>query len=371
MPRHPALALATTLLAAALGAQPALDALVPPSPGPASFVHDGGPVLDAAAVSRIDARIDSVRRATGGDVAVAILRDIGDRSASEVGVAIHRAWGVGRADSIGSARRDLGALLLIVPRELAPSGRGDCWITTGLGAEGELRDSDAGEICRQRVIPELRERRYEAAVAAGVAGIGEAFARTTAGLDAPEAVGGGQRRRGGGFVAAIIGGLVAAGAGLAGLGAWIARRRLRPRPCPRGHGPMTRLGEAEDDAHLAPGQRTEERVRSVDYDVWRCGECGEQLVLPYRRWSAHEKCRACGFRTVTSTSRTLRAATTATTGLVEVTLACAHCGRQDVSQHTTPRVTASSGGGGRSGGGGGRSFGGSGRTSGGGGGGRY
>ena len=34
---------------------------------------------------------------------------------------------------------------------------------------------------------------------------------------------------------------------------------------------MTRLGEIEDDALLAEGQQAEERVGSVDYDVWQCG----------------------------------------------------------------------------------------------------
>ena len=130
------------------GAQPGLDSIVPPSPAPASFIADGGPVLDAAARSRLDARIDSVQRATGGDVAVAILRDLRGRAPQQVGVAIYRAWGVGRVDSLGSARRDLGALLLVVPKELAADGRGYCWITTGRGAEGLVTDGVAADICR-------------------------------------------------------------------------------------------------------------------------------------------------------------------------------------------------------------------------------
>jgi uncharacterized protein len=368
--------LAALLLATA--AQPALDSVVPPSPAPASFIADGGPVLDAAARARLDARIDSVQRATGGDVAVAVVRDLRGRAPADVGVAIYRAWGVGRVDSLGSARRNLGALLLIVPRELAPDGRGECWITTGIGAEGELRDAEAGTICRREVIPRLRERDYEGAIAAGIDGIGGAFVRTTSGLDAPERVG--STARGGRSVPRLIalGGLaLLVGGGGAAAGTLLVRRRrrLRPRPCPRGHGLMTRLPEAEDDAALEGGQRVEERVGSVDYDVWACPACDERLVIPYRRWSSYEGCPRCRFRTVKKSSRTVRAATTGSTGLEEITLACANCDYRDVTRRTTPKLpppsAGGSGGGRGGGGGGGRSFGGSGRTAGGGGGGSY
>lgn len=362
------------LLAARDGrAQPGLDSLVPPSPAPASFIADGGPVLDAAARARLDARIDSVQRATGGDVAVAIVRDLRGRAPQQVGVAIYRAWGVGRVDSLGSARRDLGALLLIVPKELAPDGRGECFIVTGLGAEGELRDAEAGTICRRRVIPRLVERDYEGAVAAGIDGIGEAFARQTAGLDAPEEVG--AEDDDGIPTGVAVGGLVLGGGGAAAAAALLVRRRRRrrPRPCPRGHGLMVRLSEAEDDAALSSGQRAEEEVGSIDYDVWACPSCDERLVVPYKRWSSYEACPRCGHRTVKKSRRTITAATTTRTGLEEITLACAHCDFRDVTRRTTPRVPPpSSGGGSRGGGGGGgRSFGGSGRTSGGGGGGSY
>jgi uncharacterized protein len=369
--------LAALLLALPAAAQPALDSIVPPSPAPASFIADGGPVLDAAARARLDRRIDGVRQATGGDVGVAVIPDIRGRAPAEVGVAVYRAWRIGRVDSLGSARRDLGALLLIVPKELAPDGRGECWITTGLGAEGELRDATAGTICRERVIPRLRERDYEGAIAAGVDGIAATFARATAGEEPPRTVGAAARDGEEGddgpsplwFLLGGGGAVVGVGAGAAALR---HRRRVRPRPCPRGHGMMTRLDETADDAALSPGQRTEERVGSVDYDVWACASCDERLVIPYKRWSRHEGCPSCRFRTVEKHVRTVKRATTASTGLEEIHLKCANCGWQDVTRRVTPRVpppTASSGS--RGGGGGGRSFGGSGRTAGGGGGGSY
>lgn len=372
------LALLALLLAVprAVAAQSALERVVPPSPAPTSFVHDGGPVLDAGARARIDARIAAVQRETGGDVGVAIVPDIAGRAPQEVAVAIYRAWGIGRVDSIGSARRDLGALLLIVPKELAPDDRGECFILTGRGAEGELLDSDAGALCRDSVIPRLRERAYEAAIAAAVDGIGAELARATAGLDAPRAVGAAADGGDGGGRAGLFAALGSAGAAaLAGIALLVRhRRRRRPRPCPRGCGPMTRLGEDADDARLTSGQRTEERVRSVDYDAWVCERpgCEGHMVIPYARlWSGRQACPQCGYKTVSRTTHTVTAATQTSTGLDEITLACDNCAWRDVRRKVTPKLPPPGSSSGGSGGGGGMSFGGSGATSGGGGGASY
>lgn len=355
-----------------LPAQAAFESRFPSKPPANGFVVDVTGLLDQAALARLDARILAVQKRTGGDVGVVLLRDLEGRAPSDMGVAIYRWWGVGRVDSIGSSRRDLGALLLIVPKEVAPSGRGECWITTGRGAEAELHDADAGDICRRAVIPELRERRYEEAVAAGVDAIGGFFDETTAG--AAPLSGRGRPGGGGGAVTWILGG----GAGVAGLGgaALLVRRwrRRRPRHCPRGHGRMVRLSEADDDAALSGGQQAEERVGSVDYDVWACRVCPERIGIAYKRWSSYRGCPRCNFRTLRSTSRTLQAATVSSTGLEEVTVECANCGYRDVSRRVTPRKPppGSSSGSRSSGGGGGSSgFGGSGSTGGGGGGSSY
>ena len=126
---------------------------------------------------------------------------------------------------------------------------------------------------------------------------------------------------------------------------------------------MTRLGERSDDRHLDRSQRLEESLKSVDYDVWVCGACSVTLVVQYNAWfSSHSACRHCKRRTAKSTTKTLRAATTSSTGLAEVTTTCRNCNAHDVEQRVLPVVTQSSsgGGGGSSGGGGlsGGSFGG-------------
>ena len=127
---------------------------------------------------------------------------------------------------------------------------------------------------------------------------------------------------------------------------------------------MTRLGETEDDALLAAGAQTEERVGSVDYDVWRCGGCGHHLTLRYPKWfSGYATCPQCSNRTKSSTETVITAATTSHSGSARVVEQCAFCNFHHEFTKTLPRIQQSSSSGRSSGGG--SSFGG-GRSGGGG-----
>lgn len=127
---------------------------------------------------------------------------------------------------------------------------------------------------------------------------------------------------------------------LAGAAWWVRRwLRVRPRDCETCLQPRERLTEADDDAHLSDGQRSEEQLRSVDYDVWFCGRCNDALVLRYGAWfSRYGDCSSCGFKTMSSSSTTLRAATQYSTGLVRVTETCKHCGKVSTYERVTARL---------------------------------
>src|SRR4051812_40583301 len=149
----------------------AIAKFVPPLPTPASFISDSAHVLPAQAHAALDARISAIQSAGLGDIAVAILPSIGDYSANQVSVEIYRTWRVGSTANVGSAHRDVGVLILIVPKELAPNHRGECWINTGTGAEGILTDATVGTVCRDSIIPHLRNKDYSGAVSAGIAAL--------------------------------------------------------------------------------------------------------------------------------------------------------------------------------------------------------
>ena len=376
MVRRMVTAAALMLIGAPLAAQSssdrALERIVPQSPAPAGFIADVPDVVPPAVEDAINGRIAAMQSAGRGDVGVAVLPSIGDFQPYEVGVAIYREWRIGSVAEIGSARRDLGALLLIVPKELAPDDRGHCWITTGRGAEGLLTDAAVGTICRDRVVPRLREQDYGGAIVAGVAAIDSILAGDASLIAA-------ERGRGDGgsagtvlaWVLGFIGSVIASTAAFFGIR---RRRRNRPRTCPSCGREMHRVDEAGDDAFLEHGQQVEERVKSVDYDVWLCGACGTQRPERYARWiTSYRECSECGAKTARTKRQVLDAATTTSTGLAEDTTTCEACSRRSVERVVLPKVTASSGGGsGRGGGGGGgSSFGGSGATSGGGAGSSY
>jgi uncharacterized protein len=335
-------------------------------------------VLTAEQRQALDARITAVQQAGLGDIAVAILPSIGPYTPNQVAVEIYRTWKVGSVAAIGSAHKDVGVLLLIVPKELAPDGRGQCWINTGLGSEGLLTDARAAAICRDSIIPHLRTRDYAGAIGAGVGAIESRMRSDPALTTTPANVGGvtpGASTREPPVPPSVP---VFILSGLALLGVVFGTmkyRRNRARTCPRCGRRMHRLTEEADDKALDRGQRLEEILRSVDYDVWAC-ECGETTVIPYRRWfSTYRECRECHRKTASSDYVVLVPATTISAGEAEKRFTCAACGAKWTEHIILPRIStsssSSSSGGGGGGGGGGSSFGGSGATSGGGGGSSY
>lgn len=367
-------------------ASPALARFVPLPPTPASFVADVPSVLTPEAHAEIDARIRAAQDEHLGDIGAAILPSIGDFPPSEIALAIYRTWRIGRVADIGDAQRNLGVLILLVPKELTTTGRGECFILTGRGSEGVLTDATSAAICRDGIIPHMKERDYAGALLAGVDSI---TARVRA--DAVTGQGGvegdasargllSQDERGGPatkpwyVIVMTVTILALAAAGTRGV---FYARRHRARRCPRCGSAMHRLSEQTDDAFLSPRQGIEEKLHSVDYDVWQCA-CGETLpAIPYvKHFSSYKECPDCHSRTLKTTQREISAATYTSTGMAEKTQHCEACGSTHteqvvLSQLTDTTSSSSSSGGSISSGGGGSSFGGSGSSSGGGGGSSY
>jgi uncharacterized protein len=125
---------------------------------------------------------------------------------------------------------------------------------------------------------------------------------------------------------------------------------------------MIRLGETEDDALLADGQQAEERVGSVDYDVWKCKACSNHFTLRYPKWiTGFAKCPQCHNRTKSSAETMIQAATTSNSGTARVVEQCAFCSFRHEYTKVLPqlqRSSSSGGSGGSSSFGGGRSGGG-------------
>ena len=322
-----------------------------------SWVADPAHHLATFTVQSIDGIIDALERDKSIEMAVVVLDSLDGLEPADAALLLHRRWGVGKR------QRDNGIVFLWSPKLRKT------YVSVGYGLEGVLPDARTGRILDEWVLPSFRAGNFDGGMLGGVQKLADAAREETAWR--PEGITPGRAtsavnvsRGSNSWFLVPLGVLVLAGAGL-GL------RRLRrrhPRRCPAGHGWMRLLSEAEDDAMLTREEGLEERLGSVDYDVWVCPQCDQRIVIPYKRWfSKYTECPSCRRRTCETYTVTLQAATTMSTGLRTINRACQSCGFKDSRREVIPMIvvaTSSSGGssdsGGSSfgGGGGGSSFGG-------------
>jgi uncharacterized protein len=150
-----------------------LQIAVPP---PRGFVNDFAGVLDSTSVRYMEAVITELRQKTKGEIAVVTLPDLQGRAASDVALQIGRRWGVGKKGEAGDTTKNLGVVVLLVPRKNHQPGTGDVFISSGQGAEGFLTDARSGRI-RDAMLPALANEEYGSALSLGVDLIAQAFAQ--------------------------------------------------------------------------------------------------------------------------------------------------------------------------------------------------
>lgn len=299
------------------------------------FVADPDGLLGPAAVSAINTTLDSMRRTLSVEPMVVAVDDITDPSdADEFATELFTRWGLGKSD------KDNGLLILVVkePRKVV--------IRTGYGLEGALPDITCGRIIRDVIAPQFRRGNYGAGLVAATSVINsilsdrevaaeyrsdERDTDTARGADEPDM-----------FSIYLLLSCIAAGIMLlcfvlqylavrdksdydkyralaswrpvylilsaAGLGIplvaaiplilCLGHWRNHARSCPNCGTRMNKVDEVHDNDYLTPSQDLEERIGSVDYDVWLCPSCGETDILPYNTGSSiYVECENCHART--------------------------------------------------------------------------
>lgn len=74
-----------------------------------------------------------------------------------------------------------------------------------------------------------------------------------------------------------------------------------PRKCPECTGALRWLPEAEEPEVLKDVEDLEQRLGSVEYDIWRCNNCDRSAVFAHERiFAPYKKCPRCHRRTLTS-----------------------------------------------------------------------
>ena len=182
-------------VAVSLGAQQEVTRLFPARP--TGYVTDAAGVVDPEERNALEALLTRLRAATGAEIAVVTLPTLGDRSESEVALAILRGWGVGRKAAIGDSTRNAGLVLLLVPRQDGRAGTGAIRVEVGYGLEGIVTDATAGRV-RDLMLPAARNGDYSRAIDLGTRALVSLVARgfgvndsTLAAAPLPETGGGG------------------------------------------------------------------------------------------------------------------------------------------------------------------------------------
>jgi uncharacterized protein len=146
-------------------------------PAPTGYVNDFANVVDPASRAAMEAVIDQVRAASGGEIVVVTLADLGGRESIDVARDIGRAWKVGAQGAAGEQKRNTGVVLLLVPGVRPGDGKAKLAIATGSGAEGFITDALAGRIRDEVGRQSVSAGSYAAGLVAGVQLLGAAYAR--------------------------------------------------------------------------------------------------------------------------------------------------------------------------------------------------
>ncbi|GIV05392.1 MAG: hypothetical protein KatS3mg016_0967 [Fimbriimonadales bacterium] len=314
-----------------------LDQVPNPRETDGGWVVDLAGVLNAEQKAQLNHIISSLERETGAEVAVVILRRTQGATPKEYATELFNQWGVGKRDA------DNGVLMLVA------LGDRRVEIETGYGMEAIIPDSVAGAILDTVVVPRFRRGDIAGGIIAGVEAIAERIRAaqssgayepptTTVPYVAPTPTDEYAPVRPAPNPTLPLAGLLALGGGV-GLLAYLLRER--PPKCPVCLKPMSLLDEQADDAYLNELQRTEERLGSVNYQVWKCEQCGMLEIHPkVALLTTYHRCPQCEGYTVQETARLVRAPTYACSGLELVSYRCKNprCDYREEKERRLPRL---------------------------------
>lgn len=129
-----------------LGIANAQDIL--PKPNPPRLVNDAAGVLSAEQVEILEHKLVALDDSTSNQIAVVLIKSLGDYAIEDYAVKLFRAWG------IGNKKTNNGVLIIaaIDDRKM--------WIEVGYGLEGAIPDITAASIYRNEMVPEFKQQNY-------------------------------------------------------------------------------------------------------------------------------------------------------------------------------------------------------------------
>jgi len=324
-----------------------------------AHVNDYAQILEASDKAELRSLLSEFQAETGVQAVVLTVNSIrdyqtGDTTIESFATNLFNSWG------IGDRTRNDGILMLVAV------GDREMRIELGMGYSSRY-DAVAQSVIDRHMIPYFRDGDFSRGIVTGARAVVSSFNPNAPPPTATSPSSRSYDSDGLEFVGEMIaenpdtakaagGGVAVLAIGVPILTVW---NRHRTRVCPTCHTRMVRLDERTDDQYLNPGQKKEESLGSVDYDVWQCPSCNEELIKRYSSLlSQYGTCPACHYKTLKQHSRVVRHPTYTSTGRREIKETCTHCSHRGTRHETIPMKTRSSSSSGSSHGGGGRSSGG-------------
>ena len=309
-----------------VGAEP-LASIPNPRVRNGTWVIDMPGALRPDTEARINQAISAIEKSHGIEMAVVVVESLDGLPVDDYAVRLFELWGIGKKG------RDNGLLFLW--------SRGDrrMRVEVGYGLEGVLPDGKVGAILDAYVVPKFKANEFDAGMIDGVDALLAAARSEAVALPAMS----NKSYDLDGWLPSWWPLLAGVPIGIGALTVFNKWRRYRRRRCPKCHTRMALMTDYEDDAMLAEGQVAEERIGSVDYDVWKCPACAHHFTLRYAKWtSKYDKCPQCFNHTKSKTESVLNAATTYSEGSMQVLEQCAFCSFTNEYTKVLPRVSESS-----------------------------
>ncbi|MCK9163799.1 MAG: TPM domain-containing protein [Bacteroidales bacterium] len=325
-----------------------------------SYVSNQDNVLSTETYHLLNQKLDSLDKATTAQIAIVALKNTGQTDAREISMELFKKWSVGQK----GANNGL-ILVLIVDRH-------EVFIRTGYGLEGAITDAKSTHIINTIMAPYFKKGDWDNGMIAGVDELSrliiqeyitEGFAKKEPktiedflpfiyiyiGLSIfllilaiinihnshkkfdielkEEKIKAFSKTAKPWYLVGILFPIV-----LIALFLWyklIFKPRVRYKTviCSNCNNKMHRLNEKDDDEYLTEKQIIEENVKSRDYDVWLCDNCGTTDIFAYdNSLTQYTICPFCSGKTMYLVSDSIvRLATQSKDGLGRKTYICKNC----------------------------------------------
>ena len=306
------------------------------------FLNDYAQVVTTVDASVIRAETEFLKADTGIELTVLTIDSIndyttGDRDIESFATNLFNTWG------IGSSLNNDGALILVAVQDR------DVRIELGNGY-GRSYDAMAQRVIDNYILPSFRQGNYSKGILEGSQELNRQLRVIQSGVPVSAPVQNypisqpisnrptysqpsygqptyGQPTYGrpsssnDGWFAGALAALFGGGGGLYAM--MRRRRRYAARACQNCQYDLHLLDEISDDVFLDDGELTEEYLKSVDYDVWKCDNCNQHELHTYPAiFTSYKKCPTCTYRTMKVSRRTLLHSNCDRRGKDEITKEC-------------------------------------------------